>query len=172
VALDEDTDLESSEFDLAIDDMDVDAEDESGSQVVALEDEEDFDLDGAPAPKRKTKLAVVDEEDDASEFAGIGPAEGEEEETQLVGAGKGRVQYVEKAPAQWGPMPAMLMLPCMVVLILVGLMGFELVQGMLSYQKTGQGQRPAHPPLTKALTGEDLPGDKRSNLDYPSEPEA
>src|SRR5262249_36063216 len=49
VALDdESTDVESSEFDLAIDEMDVGAEDESGSQVVALEDEEDAEAEAPP----------------------------------------------------------------------------------------------------------------------------
>jgi len=52
------------------------------------------------------------------------------------------------------------MLPCMVVLILVGLMGFELVQGMLSYQKTGKVSGLLIRPLTETLTGETLPGGK------------
>ncbi len=162
LALDEDTDLESSEFDLAIDEMDVGAEDESASQVVALEEDEfDIDPDAPPKPKRKTKLAEADEEDDGSEFSGIGPVEGEEDDETAVAPGKGRIQYVEKQTAPWGPVPAMLMLPCIIVLFIVGLMGFELIQGMQSYQKTGKFSGMLIGPLTKALTGEDLPGGKK-----------
>ena len=163
VALDEDTDLEteeSSDFDLAIDEMDVGSEDESGSQVIALDEEEvEADEDEAtPRGKRKAKL-LTDDEDEASEFAGIGPSDEDEDETAAAAAGgKTRVQYVEKPDAPWGPVPAMLMLPCIVVLFVVGLMGFELIQGMMSYQKTGKFSGLLIRPLTEAITGETLPG--------------
>jgi hypothetical protein len=167
VALDEDTSTESSDFDLAIDEMDVDSEDESGSQVVALEDDEEageeFEDDEDARPKRKTKLLQAEDDEDASEFAGIGPALDEEEEEEadvaVVGAaGKGKVQYVEKEPAQWGAMPVVLMLPCILVLFVVGLMGFELVTGMVSYQRTGKFTGLLITPITEAITGEPVAG--------------
>ena len=39
-------------------------------------------------------------------------------------------------------------------------MGFELVSGMMSYQKTGKFSGLLIRPLTEALTGESLPGGK------------
>src|SRR5262249_25783248 len=55
-----DTDLDSSDFDLALGDSDVAAEDESGSQVGAL-DEEEAEEGAATVAKRK-KGRVADEE--------------------------------------------------------------------------------------------------------------
>jgi excisionase family DNA binding protein len=158
LALDEDTDLESEDLELAIDEMDVESDDESKSQVVALEDEED--LEEVSQPKRKTKTLAADE-DEESPFGDIGPVLGEEEEEEeeLVAAtGKARVEYVEKPAAPWGPVPAILMVPCVIVLFVVGLMGFELIQGMMSYQKTGKYSSVVLQPLTEAITGEKLPG--------------
>jgi len=174
VALEEDTDLESTEgsdFDLAVDDMDVGVEDgESGSQVVALEDEEfadDLVDEEAPTPKRKGKAKQADEEEGTSDWDGIGPVLGEDDEegdladdVAAVPAGKGggKVQYVEKVAAPWGPVPVILMLPCIIVLFVVGIMGFELVQGMVNYQKTGKFSSFLITPITEALTGEKMPG--------------
>src|SRR5205807_8721824 len=53
VALGErDTDLESSDFDLALGDEDIAADEESGSQVVALEDGEETDDAAATVSRR------------------------------------------------------------------------------------------------------------------------
>jgi excisionase family DNA binding protein len=158
LALDEDTDLESEDLELAIDEMDVESDDESKSQVVALEDEED--LEEVSQPKRKTKTLAADE-DEESPFGDIAPVLGEEEEEEeeLVAAGgKARVEYVEKETAPWGPVPAILMVPCVIVLFVVGLMSFELIQGMSSYQKTGKITGIVLPPIVKMITGEEAPG--------------
>jgi serine/threonine protein kinase len=70
VALDEpDTDLESSDFDLALGEEDVATEDESGSQVVALEDEEEVD-EGAATIARPRKSAAAAAEEEAEELLG------------------------------------------------------------------------------------------------------
>ena len=37
--------------------------------------------------------------------------------------------------AEWGALPALMLLPALIVLIVVGLMGFELVQGMWGYHQ-------------------------------------
>src|SRR5205807_1460191 len=123
VALDEDTDLESdsSDFDLALGDEDMAAEDESGSQVVALEDEEEAD-EGAATVARRTRTrrgATLDEEEEEEEspFGEIGPGVEEEEEEEAVGApGKGRVEYREVPAAPWGPLPAVFLIPCVLIL--------------------------------------------------------
>lgn len=149
VALEEDTDLESSDFDIAFDDMEAAVEDESGSQVVALDEE------------TGEEIGAIDE-DGNREFAGIGPSE-EAEGEYAVAPGRTRVQYVEKAPAPWGPIPAILMLPCVVVLLAVGVMGFELVQNMLGYNKPNRVSGVILNPLTEKVTGQKLPGSKKTD---------
>jgi hypothetical protein len=82
VALDEsDTDLESSDFDLALGDEDMATEDESGSQIVALEDEEEVD-EGAATVARPRR-------------GGAGVAEGEEVE-ELLGEDEGQLEAEEE----------------------------------------------------------------------------
>ncbi|MBI1915914.1 MAG: hypothetical protein HYS12_14440 [Planctomycetes bacterium] len=162
VALDEDTDLESdsSDFDLALSDEDMVAEDESGSQVVALEDEEEADEAAATVSRRPRggRGAVVEEEEE-SPFGEIGPGVEAEEEEEVAGApGRVRVEYREVPSAPWGPLPVVLLVPCVLVLFVVGLMGFELVQSMLAYQKGNQYTGLVIGPLSEAVGLGKLPG--------------
>jgi excisionase family DNA binding protein len=121
VALDEsDTDLESSDFDLALGEEDMVTEEESGSQVVALEDEEEVDEAAATVarPGRGGRAAVVEEK--------------EAEEEVLPGRRMGAVAAV---PADWGVFtPVVLMVSCL-VLFIVGLMSFELLHNLWSYHQ-------------------------------------
>jgi excisionase family DNA binding protein len=137
VALDEaDTDLESSsDFDLSLE-----VGEESGSEVVPLEGEEEYD-EGAATVQRKAVGGPAVEEDEAVE-EDLGEAldddltvepdleavEDEEEEAAVVSA-------APAAPAEWGAMPALVLLPCTIILFVVGLMSFELMQGMWGYHK-------------------------------------
>ncbi len=130
VALDEaDTDLESSEFDLSLE-----GDEESGSQVVPLEDEEEAD-DAAATVQRAGGEVVEDDEG----LEDIGEALDEDldqepalEEEEVESAA---VAAAAAPPAEWGVMPALVMLPCTIILFLVGLMSFELIQGMWGYHK-------------------------------------
>jgi excisionase family DNA binding protein len=125
VALDEgDTDLESSEFDLSLEG------EESGSQVVPLEDEEDVD-EGAATVQRRAAPAADDEDiedigEDLDADLDAEPA-AEEEEAVAVSAAA--------PPAEWGVLPALVMLPCTILLFVVALMSFELIQGMWGYHR-------------------------------------
>jgi len=145
VAMDDssETDLESSDFELAVGDEDVAADDESGSQVVALDEEEAVD-DAAEtvtaksrAKKRGGKQAVVAE--DAGDFAELDdePMAEADDDMQLAPAA-----VVKAAP--WGVLPVLVLFPCVLVMILVGIMGFELVQ-------TQQGYRPGL--ITRQISG-------------------
>jgi excisionase family DNA binding protein len=111
VALDEaDSDVESaSDFDL---DMEEGEGAESGSEAVALEDEE-----GA---------AAAAGEDFGEMEPGEEPEEEEEEEEAYA---------APAAPAEWGVLPAIVLIPTVIVLFLVGLMSFELLQGAWGYHK-------------------------------------
>jgi hypothetical protein len=128
VALDEsDTDLESSDFDLALDEQDAASDEESGSQVVALEDEENADAGASTVarPRRKPAKKPVPVEDEIEEEA----PEEEEEETVSPRAA------VAAAPANWGVLPALVMIPCVAVMFFVTVMGYEMVRGMWGYRQ-------------------------------------
>src|SRR5262249_50968201 len=99
VAIDSDTDLEKSDFELALNDSDVPSEEETGSQVVLLEDE------GAGATG-DVDLADVSVEEEESASAALKGVKGrrrhdEEEEEEPV-----TTPAAVAAPAPWGPFPA------------------------------------------------------------------
>jgi excisionase family DNA binding protein len=125
-----DTELESSDFDLALDDSELAADEESGSQVVALDEEE-------VEPVAEEEVEVdVDEE-------GFGDLEGDEVEVEEDDTRPARVEIREKIlkPAPWGPVPALVMPFCVVVMLLVGLIGFEVVQSSLGQRPPGMMTR-------------------------------
>ncbi len=135
-----DTDLDSSDFDLALGDSDVAAEEDSGSEVVALDEEEADDAAKTVAAKRKTKhkpaADLAEDEDlgfDQLDEDAVAAVEEEGEEP----AGRVVVEEKVQKAAPWGVLPVLLMLPCVVVMMLVGIMGFELVQNMAGYKPTG-----------------------------------
>jgi hypothetical protein len=137
---DSDTDLEeNSDFELALNEGDVEADEDSGSQVVALEDEEDAD-DAAATIARPRKLkprrpAITADDDEGLELEVDLDAEDEEAELEEEPVG---ALAAPAPPPEWGAMPGVVMIFSVLFLFVVGLMGFELVQGMLSYQKTGK----------------------------------
>jgi hypothetical protein len=143
VALESDTDLEHTP-EMALEEGDVVAEEETGSQVVVLEDEEE-----GPVARsgRKMKRPVVEEgdvdladveEDDASAaLAGVRARRHDEDEEEVVTVASGRA-----APRPWGPVPAIILFPALLVITLGGLMGFELLHTMMGYQ---QPRKPAAP---------------------------
>jgi hypothetical protein len=118
-----DTDLESSDFDLALDDSDLAVEDESGSQVVAL-DEESAD------EAAETIAGELGEELDIGE-------EAEEEEEEATGPVREVVRERIIEPAPWGALPVVFMLPCVIVMLVVGIMGYELVQSSAGFRSAG-----------------------------------
>jgi len=162
---DADTDLGSSDFDLDVGDAESSSE-ESGSVVVALDEEEEaseFDKtrQAIPTPKKKKqKVAVPDDEESfpdldeeaPSDFEGL--AEGEEEPVPEAEEDEEPVRTVVKEKllpsAPWGAMPLVFMLPCVLVMFVVVLLGFELVQSVGNYKSPGL--------LTRALG--DLLGQK------------
>jgi hypothetical protein len=103
-----DTDLESSDFDLALDESSVaEVEGESASEVVQLDEE----------------AAEVEDASAEEELAGV------EEEERAVAAGP-------LPPAKWGPLPALVMIPCVIVLFIVGLMAMELMHSQWGYRQS------------------------------------
>ncbi|HYV39967.1 MAG TPA: helix-turn-helix domain-containing protein [Gemmataceae bacterium] len=141
VAVDGETDLASSDFELAIGEEEEAGVDESGSEVVALDEEFEVDEEGEAVQPRKRGKKTAFAVDDAGEFGEL--EEGgddivvEEEEEPVV-------QTVTIQQAPWGIFPVAVLLPCVIVMVLLGMMGFELVQAQ-------QGYKPGM--LTKAIGG-------------------
>jgi len=168
VALDaSDTDLEKSDFDVALDDSDVES-DSSGSEVVLLEDDEDAPVPmprTVPSKKAKKKTAPVDEEGDV-DLAEV--EESPEEEDSAAGALKGvRGKHHDEEddeddealpagaaayrPVPWGIVPTLFLLPAFVIVLLGGLVAFELLQTMWGYQQPRKPAAPLVRELAKAL---------------------
>ena len=128
-----DTDLESSDFDIALDAGDAESDDaESGSQVVALDDEAEADEGAATVARPRRAAAGLDEEAEVDELLG-GEAE-EEGAEELVGAGAG----VAAEPEPWGPVPAIGLGLTAIVMFLVLFISYEQIQQMWGY-RTGAG---------------------------------
>ncbi|NBO91909.1 MAG: DNA-binding protein [Planctomycetia bacterium] len=156
VALDSDSDLDgsNSEFELELDDTEA----ESGSQVVSLEEDEADDAAATVTAKRKapsrgkaTALAPSDEGE--MDFEEI-----EEEPSAKSKGGKKkpvaldddedededdlRTPAAVAPPAEWGALPAVMLFPTFLVLFVVGIMAFELIQGMWGYHRSTKVGRP------------------------------
>jgi hypothetical protein len=122
VALEESgTDAGGSDLDLALSEGDAPATEETGSQVVALEDEEEVGeaVDTVARPRRGALDEDLDEE--LGEEAAVGAA-----------------AAAAAPPAPWGPLPALVLIPTVIVLFFVSLMSFELVHSMWGYHKAGK----------------------------------
>lgn len=131
VALEEEpaADLESGDFEMQVPGEESTSDEESGSEVVALEEEEVGDEFGIAAGEKG-----------AAGFEDLGAGLEEEEgagETVPAPAGEPLVIEKEVVAAPWGPLPVVFMLPCVIVLLLVGMMGFEMVQSMTGYKQPG-----------------------------------
>jgi hypothetical protein len=128
VSLEEgDTDLESSDFDLSLGDED------SGSQVVALEEEEADEGAATVAHKARSSAPAAEQEetDEIDELLAEDEVEelpGEEEEEDFRPR-----RAVAAAPAEWGVLPALILMPSVVITLLVCLMSFELLHTMWGY---------------------------------------
>jgi len=156
VALDEaDTDLESSEFDLSLE-----SGEESGSQVVPLEDVEESD-EGAATVQHRAAAALAEDEEGLED---IGEALDEDlDQEPALEEEEERAPAVAAAPAPPAEWPAWVAIPtmlCTIVLFLVGLMSFELIQGMWGYHRGTKVSNLIIHPIAKMVSGEDkLPDD-------------
>ena len=153
VALDSDTDLEDqSEVELALEEGDAAMEDETGSQVVLLEDEDEAPARTPSGRRRKPSSAVdlADVEEEESVGSALQGVRGrrrdeeEEEEEEAVGAGR-----AVAAPAAWGPLPAIILVPTFFLVLLGTLTGYEILHTMVGYQQPSQ----APAPIVRGIAG-------------------
>ena len=125
-----DTDLENSDFDLAIDAADAPADDESASQVVLMDDDQPVALEEEPVVLDDEEPVVIEDEEDMATVAGREQARGRE---------RVRTEVVEKViappPPRWGILPTLALAPTFLVVVFGGLMAFEVVRSMAGYQQ-------------------------------------
>jgi excisionase family DNA binding protein len=147
-----DTDLESSDFDLALGDEDIAAEEESGSQVVALEDEEADEGAATVARPPKKKAAegeAVEEEEGIEDLLADEDIVAEEEAEAEEEEARAPVTVAVGRPQEWGAMPMLVMIPCVILMFFLGIMSFEVLHTMWGYHQ------PAKPvsPVVNTVTG-------------------
>lgn len=142
-----DTEMESSDFDIALDDSELAADEESGSQVVALDEEE-------VEPVLDEDEIQVTDADEGEEFGDL-EADEEIEVDDAEDTRPARVEVREKIlrPAPWGMMPTIVMFPCVVIMLLVGLVGFELVQSSVGHHPPGFMTRALNDNIMATFTG-------------------
>jgi excisionase family DNA binding protein len=183
VALEEsDEESGSSEFELTLDGDQASLELEDTDQEGVGEDfvAEEGGADGTtdyeaeseedePAPKparrktRASKLARSGEEDDEGldlEIDTSEEADEDEEEPAAVGAG---AAAAPAAPVEWGALPAIFLLPAVIVLVLTGLMGYEMIQGTSGFRKGTKATSLILDPLSRAIDSDydkNFPKDK------------
>lgn len=156
VSLDEaDTDLESSDFDLALDEADAAAEDESASEVVELDERDvknrkkarkkvvdddeavdlsDPDLEDGPSASKALRGARSRPDEDEDDY---------EVDEEAVGDDEARpARVVEGASPKWGALPAVLMFPTVLFVFLGTLMAFELLHSTWGYQQANKPTTP------------------------------
>jgi len=121
VALESDTDVESSDFDLAIDESDAGAEEASESEVVAIDEEE-----GPPTRRRRGEAEELDELEAADDVDLEAEEEAEVRPSRAAAAA---------APATWGTPWVILLLLWAPIMLLTGMMGFELLHSMWGYHQ-------------------------------------
>ncbi len=127
---DEDSGVESSDFELALDDENLTIED-TGSEVVVIEE----GADEADETAIRPQLMEGEIEEEAGEEMVAVEAE-EEEEAALAAAA------AEAQPVEWGPLPTILLAPAAFVMVLIGFLLFEMLNSVWSYSQpnavTGQ----------------------------------
>jgi hypothetical protein len=153
VALESDTDLEKSDFEVAVGDSDVVAEDTSASEVVLLEDESE-----APTMKGRSRrkaaadvdLADVEAEEDESVSRALKGVRGrradedEDEEEAAAPAGAYR-------PVEWGWFPGTFLALAFPFVLIGGMMAFQLLETMWGYQQPRKPTAPLVQGLAKTL---------------------
>jgi hypothetical protein len=156
VELESDSDLESSDLEMALEESDVE-EESSGSEVVLLDEEEPPIRGKRGKVEADVDLAEVDlaDEDDSSAARALKGVKGrrrdmeeEEEEEELVLAG------AAARPMPWGPLPAILLLPALLLMLTGALLSYELLQTMWGYQ---QPTKPAAPIARQLASALDMP---------------
>jgi hypothetical protein len=136
-----DTDLENSDFDLAISDADAPSDEDSASEVVMMDDDAEL-LDSDEGDSVLT--ADIEDEDKPTPSTqrrrGL-KSDGDDEEDMSTAMGKrsratddAPVRSLPPAPPKWGILPLLMLVPTFIIAFLGLLLTLEIVRGMAGYQ--------------------------------------
>ncbi|MCS6866531.1 MAG: hypothetical protein RMJ56_00415 [Gemmataceae bacterium] len=136
VAIDSDTDLEAAELATEASDVVLEPDD-----VAPLTDE---DEEIEPVTRRRSRRLLDDDDDEggiATALAGVKKRsrDEDEDEDETLAAG---ATLVERPTQPWGVLPALVLAPSVVVILLGAIIGYELLNTMWGYQ---QPRKPAAP---------------------------
>ncbi|MFM8931834.1 MAG: helix-turn-helix domain-containing protein, partial [Gemmataceae bacterium] len=111
------------------------AVEDSGDQVVALDEEGDVNAETVAAPSRRRKATLLEEEpieatDEALEDLGD---DGEGNEAFVGGAAAVAGAGAVAVARPWGPLPALVLLPTVIGLVLLTLMSFEILNSVIGF---------------------------------------
>jgi hypothetical protein len=137
LATDDQKDIFETDFELpAIDDSG--SEDRTNGSAL---DESDFDLsvEDESEEESASEVVAIEEDDDGDNLKTV---DDEEDRPKAV-------HVVEAGPANWGVLPAAVMIPTVAVMFFVGIMGYELLRSMWGYS-TGN---PVSGPITRTVAG-------------------
>lgn len=144
-----DTDLENSDFDLAISDADAPSEEDSASEVVMMDDEVDF-VDSDEGDSVLT--ADIEDEDKpvSSQVRRRGLKSGDDDEDDLATVAGRRSRAMDDtptrtaptAPPKWGILPLVMLVPTFIIAFLGLLLTLEIVRGMAGYQAPNSTSSP------------------------------
>ncbi len=164
VAIDDaDTDLEGSDFEISLDE-DSSTDDGAGSEVVSLDENEEADEGAAtvarakkkPLKKGKKNTALVEDDEVSQLDLDINDSAPkpkgkkkpvDDDDDDVDSDGELQRPAAAAVASDWGAFPAILLFPTVMVLFVVGLMGFELVRGMWGYHRPS----PVGKPLIDAI---------------------
>jgi len=131
-----DINLETSDFELALDDEGAAAEGDTGSEVIVIDEDSDSGESTAVKPQEVGDMEV-EEVQEASEEVMVEEAL----EDEPVARGPAQPVAVEAPPADWGWW-SLIHLPTTIVLLFVGFLLFEMLRSIWGYnQPTAVGSR-------------------------------
>ena len=143
-----DTDLENSDFDLAISDADAPSEEDSASEVVMMDDDELLDSDEGDS----VLTADIEDEDKPtpSTLRRRGSKSGDDDEDDMASAMGKRsraaddapMRSLPAAPPKWGILPLLMLVPTFIIAFLGLLLTLEIVRGMAGYQAPNSTSSP------------------------------
>jgi hypothetical protein len=136
-----DTDLENSDFDLAISDADAPSDEDSASEVVMMDDDAelldsdegdsvltaDIEDEDKPTPSTMRRRGLKSDDDDEEDMSSaMGKRSRATDDAPM--------RSMPAAPPKWGILPLVMLVPTFIIAFLGLLLTLEIVRGMAGYQ--------------------------------------
>jgi hypothetical protein len=135
----DETDLDTTGFEVDASELDAPVDDESASEVVLVDDETELVDEVVLEDDDADVLDDVELEDEPSASAALrGVPSRRRDDFDDDDDRMGPSRTVVLTPPKWGALPAIVLLPCFIILFLGSLMGYEAVRSMWGYHQPSQ----------------------------------